>query len=62
MTNKDKRNEKIEDLKGVAGGSKDWTGEARQIPLPGNGGGSNQQDAVVPGDNIDGVSEGVVAG
>ncbi len=56
MTNEDNRNEKIEDLEGVAGGDKAWTGEARQLPLPGNGGGSN--DAVVSGANIDGVSEG----
>lgn len=60
MTNENNRNKNIEDLEEVAGGRKDWTGEARQIPLPGNGGGSNQQDAA--GADIAGASEGSTAG
>ena len=59
MTKQNNRNQNIEDLEAVAGGSKDWAGEARQIPLPGSGGGSNQQDAA--GANIAGTSEGSTA-
>ncbi len=59
MTNQNNRNQNIEDLDAVAGGSKDWAGEARQIPLPGNAGEGNQQDAA--GANIAGAAEGSTA-
>ena len=58
MTNENNKNKNIEDLEEVAGGRKDWTGDARQIPLPGSGGGSPQDAA---GADIAGASEGSTA-